>query len=126
MEFEIIGRHVEVTDPVRDYLTERRDKLAKFFDRIHSLKIVIAAEGANHTAEFIAHLVKGEMVVAKGAAPDLFTAIEQCADKMEQQLRRFKDRLREHRTKPGETTLPAAQPAPAEESEEPPSIEEIE
>jgi putative sigma-54 modulation protein len=112
----MIGRHIEVTDPVKAYLTERRDKLVKFFDRIHSLKIVIDHDGSNHTAEFVAHLVKAEMVISKGAAPDLFVAIDQASDRMEAQLRRYKEKLRAHRAKP-EGEAPA-QAVPAEEEAE--------
>lgn len=114
----MIGRHIEVTDPVKAYLTERRDKLNRFFDRVHSLKIIISHDGANHTAEFIAHLVKGEMVVARGAAPDLFAAIDQASDRMEAQLRRYKEKLREHRPRPeGEAAAEAAEVAEAGEEE---------
>ncbi len=124
MEFETIGRHVEITEPVRSYLAERRDRMAKFFDRIHSLKIIISADGANHTAEFIAHLVKAETIVSKGSAPDLFAAIEAGADRMEEQIRKYTEKLRGHRAWGEEAAAPA--PSPAEEDEQAPPIEEIE
>ena len=114
MEFEIIGRHTEVTEPVKQYVAEKRDKLSKFFDRIHSLKVIISAEGANLTAEFLAHLVKSDMVVARGSATDLFAAIDQASDKMEAQLRKYKGKLREHRLK-GEEAAPVEE-IPEEET----------
>jgi putative sigma-54 modulation protein len=129
LEFEMIGRHVDLTDPVKAYLTERGDRLAKFFDRIHSLKVIISAEGANNVVEFVAHLVKADTVVSKGAAPDLFAAIEEAANRMEEQLRRYKEKLRGHRTKGEEAGAAAAVPGAegaVEEAEVAPPIEEIE
>jgi putative sigma-54 modulation protein len=97
LNLEVIGRHTEVTPDIRDYAGKRVDKLLKFFDRIHSLRVIVSVERANHLAEFIAHLVKGDMVVAKAAAVDVYTAIDAAADKLENQLKRYKERLREHR-----------------------------
>jgi len=121
----MIGRHVDLTDPVKAYLTERGDRLAKFFDRIHSLKAIISVEGANNVVEFVAHLVKADTVVSRGAAPDLYTAIEEAANKMEEQLRRYKEKLRGHRAKGEEAGGAAAAEGTTEEAEVAPPIEEI-
>lgn len=102
MEFEIVGRHLEVTETVKDYLNGKRDKLARFFDRTHHLRAVIGQEGPNHMVEFVATLVKSDVVVARGASTDLFAAIDEAAEKLEAQLRKYKGKLRTHRTKPEE------------------------
>lgn len=112
MNLEVIGRHIDVTAEIRDVVTRRAEKLEKFFDRIHGLRVIIAAEGSNNQVEFVAHLVKSDMVVAKAAAADLYTAIESAAEKLEHQLRRYKEKLRDHRAKGEE---PAAPELPEEE-----------
>jgi len=99
LNLEIIGRHVEITPDVREFVAQRVEKLGKFFDRVHSLKVVIAVEGTNHRAEFVAHLVKSDTVVSRGSAADVYGAVEIAADKLEHQLRRYKEKLRNHRAK---------------------------
>lgn len=114
MEHDIVGRHVEISDRVKDYLAEKSERLQKFFDRIHSLKVIISVDGGNHAVELVAHLVKADMVVAKAAATDLVAAIDQAHDKMEAQLRKYKGKLQEHRPR-------AEEVEPVEELEEPSS-----
>ena len=99
MDFEMISRHMELTPAISDHLEVKADNLAKFFDRIHDLKAVITPEGVGNNVEFIAHLVKGDVVVAKAFATDVFAAIDSAHDKLEEQLRRYKEKLREHRVK---------------------------
>lgn len=106
MDFEIVSRHMEMTPATRDFVAKRAEKLQKFFDRIHALKVIITADGANYQVEFVAHLVKKNMVIAKDGAGDLFTAIDATADKLENELRRYKEKLRGHRTK-GDEKAPA-------------------
>ena len=99
MNLEVIGRHTEVTADIREFAGKRADKLQKFFDRIHSLRVIVGSEGAGHHAEFVAHLVKGDMVVAKADAQDIYESIEAAAERLEHQLRKYKERLRNHRGK---------------------------
>ncbi len=118
MEYEIVGRHTDMPQPVKDYLAEKRDKLAKFFDRMHHLRVVIEEEGPNRKVELIATLVKSDVVIAKGMSTDLFAAIDEAADKMEAQLRKYKSKLREHRVKPEEAAeAPAVETAEESETE---------
>ena len=104
LNLEVIGQHVDITPAVRESVARRADKLQKFFDRIHGLRVIIGEEGTSHQAEFVAHLVKSDTVVAKATGQDLFATIDAAADKLEHQLRRYKERLREHRPKGDETT----------------------
>ena len=97
MDFEVIGRRVDITPEVRDFLAKRVEKLRRLFDRTHALKVVLVAEGSVHTAEFVAHLVKSDTVVSKGSDADLYTAIEVASDRLEHQLRKYKEKLRDHR-----------------------------
>ncbi len=115
MDFEIIGRHVNVTQEIKDYTDARLEKLPRFFGRIHGLKAIYDVEGDDIQVEFIAHLVKGDTVVAKASDRDTYVAIDMACDKLETQLRRYKDKLREHRAKPVAEEAP---PPSAEEDQE--------
>lgn len=97
MNLEVIGRHITVTPEVRDFVSKRADKLERFFDRVHRLKVVLSVEGAAHQAELVAHLVRGDTVIAKAAGSDVYTAVEVAADKLEHQLKKYKEKLRDHR-----------------------------
>jgi putative sigma-54 modulation protein len=99
LDFEIIGRHFDVTSEMKSYVDSRLSKLPKFFGRIHGLRAILALDGDVYQAEFIANLVKGDTVVAKAHERDVYAAVDAACDKLESQFRRYKDKLREHRVK---------------------------
>jgi putative sigma-54 modulation protein len=99
LDFEIIGRHVEVTPAIREHLDQQIEKAQRFFDRIHSLKAVLEEDGDGWKAEFVAHLIKGATVVAKADDKDIYAAIEAAGVKLDTQLRRYNEKLKEHRVK---------------------------
>ncbi|MCD6404834.1 MAG: ribosome-associated translation inhibitor RaiA, partial [Planctomycetes bacterium] len=111
MDFEIIGRQVEITPEIKEYVTAKLEKVPKFFGRIHGLKGIFSMDGAGYQAEFVANVIKGETLVAKAVAKDIYSAVDIAAAKIEKQLRRYKDRLQEHRPKAEAET---AEPVPAE------------
>lgn len=44
MQLNITGQHVEITQPLRDFLTEKFAKLEHYFDRINQIYIVLKVE----------------------------------------------------------------------------------
>ena len=115
MDFEIIARHLEITPEMKTYVDSRLGKLPKFFGRIHGLKAVLVLEGDIYQVELVANLVKGDIVVARATDRDVYAAVDSACDKLESQLRRYKDRLREHRVK---AEAEQAVSTPAEETQE--------
>ena len=89
-------------------------KAPRYFDRIHGLKAILELDGDGCKAEFVANLIKGATVVAKATDKDVYAAIDAASDKLETQLRRYNDKLKEHRVKV-ETAEPEGE---AEETEE--------
>ncbi len=116
MDFEIIGRQVEITPEIREYVTAKLEKVPKFFGRIHGLKGIFSMDGAGYQVEFIVNVIKGDTLVAKALDKDIYSAVDIAAAKIEKQLRRYKDRLQEHRSK---VETEAEAPVSAEEEGSP-------
>ncbi|MCW8828914.1 MAG: ribosome-associated translation inhibitor RaiA, partial [Gammaproteobacteria bacterium] len=55
----ITGRHVEVTQPLRDYVVEKAERLTRYFDRISRMQVTLNVEGDRHIAEMILSASKG-------------------------------------------------------------------
>ena len=98
MQITVTGKHLDITDPIRDYANEKAGKLSKYFDQIMSIE-VIADKGQNHDyeIEMIVHVEHHEHFVAKTHGEDLYAAIDQAQDKLERQLTDHKNKLKSHK-----------------------------
>ena len=97
MEITITGRHVAVNDQVRDYVEEKVNKLPRFYDRIHDIEFVLDHEAEQFTAELIVRADRKHTFVASEIGPDTLALVDLTVDKMERQLRRHKEKNRNHK-----------------------------
>jgi len=95
MEIKISGKHLEITDPIRDYAAQKSAKLPRYFDRITAIDIVADRNDTwSYEVEIIAHVERSDPFVARSRHEDLYACIDQTVDKLERQLREHKEKLR--------------------------------
>lgn len=94
MQVNVSGRHMGVSDALRDYCREKAERLIRFYDRIQSIDVVLDGHNGQHSAEMIVHAEGTHPFVANEEQPDAFAAIDLTMDKVERQIRRHKERLR--------------------------------
>ncbi|MDT8439841.1 MAG: ribosome-associated translation inhibitor RaiA [Wenzhouxiangellaceae bacterium] len=98
MQIEISGQNVEVTQALRAYVTEKLDRLQRYFDNLTSAHVVLRLEKLQHTAEATIRVGgKGRDVHAVADSEDMYAAIDQLSDKLDRQVRRHKDKVTDHR-----------------------------
>ncbi len=97
MNITITGRHVEIREDVREYVAEKAEKLPRFYDRIHEIEFVLDNESEQYTAEMIVRTDRKHTLVASETGPDPIVLVDVITDKMERQLRRHKEKLRNHK-----------------------------
>lgn len=102
MQIKVIGRHMPVTDAIREYAEEKVEKAARIHDRDEmTIDVVLHVEknpaNKNRDVAEVTATMKGVVVRAEEAAPDMYAAIDLAADKLERQMRKFKSRLVDHR-----------------------------
>jgi putative sigma-54 modulation protein len=44
VQIHLTGRHVELTDDVRDYIHSKMARLPRFYDRVHAVEVVLDHE----------------------------------------------------------------------------------
>jgi len=97
LEIRIAGKHLHVSDAVRDYANDRIGRLVKYFDGILRVQIVLSEEGETKHAEIVVSLPRGKTTIANATAKTVYAAIDEVHDKAEKQLTRFKEKLRDRR-----------------------------
>jgi len=95
MQINVKGHQVEVTPALRDYATGKFDRLTQHIDHLHELTIVLGVEKLLHKAEATMQL-SGKVVHADATSPDMYAAIDTLVDKVDTQLRKYKEKLTDH------------------------------
>lgn len=95
MNIKVSGRHLEVTEPIRDYAQSKVGKLPRYFDRVQEIEVIIdKGEGRNEVVEVIVNAEHTDRFVAKVTGADLYACIDDAVNKLERQLTDHKERLR--------------------------------
>ena len=77
------------------YVEEKAPRLSKYYDNIQSIEVIFDTEAGQPKVEMIVHASPKHTFVAHHRDEDLHAAIDQCLDKLAQQLRRHKEKLRD-------------------------------
>lgn len=104
MQVTVSGRHMGVNNALRDYCEKKAERLVRFYDRIQSIEVVLDGRNGKHSAEMIVHSEGTSPFVAHELHDDVFAAVDLLLDKVEEQIRRHKEKLRnrKHPPKPAE------------------------
>lgn len=94
MQMNISGHHVEVTPALRAYVTEKLQRISKHFDHVISVDVILKVEKLNQIAEASVNAA-GRTVFATASDNDMYAAIDSLSDKIDRQVRRLKQRLRD-------------------------------
>ena len=91
MQIHTTARHCELDQEVRLHAEERLRKLGKFARDIREAHLTVTAERYRHSAEITIRLNHHELV-SREESNEPRIAIDLAADRLEEQLRRFKEK----------------------------------
>ena len=95
MQLDITGHHVEVTEPLREYVVSKLDKISRHFDLVSDVHCILTVEKLRHKAEATVSL-NGAKLYADATEEDMYAAIDSLADKLERRVRKHKEKLVDH------------------------------
>jgi putative sigma-54 modulation protein len=95
MQLNVTGHHVDVTPALRAYVTEKMQRLSRHFDHVISINVILKVEKLEQLAEGTVN-AGGKTLFATDTDMDMYAAIDGLIDKLDRQVRRLKDRLRDH------------------------------
>ena len=91
MQILTTTRHCELDEEVKLHARQRLEKLGKFARDIREAHLTVTAERYRHSAEITLRLNHHELV-SREESTEARIAIDLAADRLEQQLRRFKEK----------------------------------
>jgi putative sigma-54 modulation protein len=96
VQIHITGRHLGVTEAMKAYARAKVEKLLRFFDRTTSASVTMDVTHADHEVEIVLDLPRNHRLIGKASAPDMYAAVDLAEHKLAGQLRKTKERLRDH------------------------------
>ena len=94
MQIRLTGRHVEISDEVRDYVETKSEKLGKYYDRIHEVEVILGHEKEQFSVEMIVHADHRHTFVTRETGPDTFALVDISIEKLGRQLTKHKEKVR--------------------------------
>ncbi len=95
MRVTITGRHVEVTDAIKEYAERGLEKIRAHFDKVIDVDIILGVEKHRHLVEINLH-VNGQHLNAKESSEDMYTSIDSALVKIDRQISKYKGRIQRH------------------------------
>lgn len=101
MQVAVTFRHMESSDPVRDYVEEKLARVKKYVDEPIDAQVVLSVQKKIfHRAE-VTMVAKGLTMKSVEEKDDMYAAIDLMVDKIERQLKRYKEKLKNHKGSEG-------------------------
>jgi putative sigma-54 modulation protein len=125
MQLSSTFRHMDASQAVREYAAEKLDKIRKYFnkDPISAHAVFAVERGFNHVADINITLPNGIVINAKEVTEDMYSSIDLAAARIERQVRKWKEKIRDHKPHGGPGTEFREVVIPAEELEPRPGAE---
>jgi putative sigma-54 modulation protein len=95
MQLSVTGQQIDVTDSLREYVSSKIDKIERHFDLVSDVHCILKVEKLRHTAEATVN-VNGGMIFADSTEEDMYAAIDGLVDKLDRQVRKYKEKLVDH------------------------------
>ena len=97
MHIEITARHISLSPDQQGFVREKVEKVVKYFGRLMAIEVEVEHHKHDWLVEVFVSAEHKHDFVARVEAPTLEAATDGCVHKIEQQLRRYKDKVQYHR-----------------------------
>lgn len=95
MQMNITFRHLDPIDSLKNYAREKVERVNKYLDKATDAHVVLSVEKHLHSADI--RIQSGPFVLrGRERSEDMYASIDLAMDKIERQLKRYKERLKSH------------------------------
>jgi putative sigma-54 modulation protein len=96
--FKITGKHITITDAIKQHAETKTTKLPKYYSSINQVEVIIdGSEGGNVSVELIARGEHSNVFIVTETGQDAYRCIDVAVHKLERQLRRKKTKERNNK-----------------------------
>ncbi len=100
MQLNLSGHHIDITPALRSYVETKIERLERHFDHVTNVHVVLSVEKLRQKAEATLH-VSGANLFANAEHEDMYAAIDALTDKLDKQIKRHKEKMKDHHKEDG-------------------------
>ena len=99
MQFVIKGKNLQLTDALKDYAEKKLTTITKYFDHIVEVDVTLSVKDSKDVSRSRVCEVTvwaksiGNPIHGKAASEDLYASIDIVAEKIERQVKKFKEKI---------------------------------
>ncbi|MDF1580840.1 MAG: ribosome-associated translation inhibitor RaiA [Desulfuromonadales bacterium] len=101
MQIAVTFRHMETSNPLKTYLEEKVARVKKYIDEPIDAQAVMSVEKKIRHRVEVTLVAKGITIKGSEETSDMYAAIDAVVDKIERQLKRYKDKIKRHKPSAG-------------------------
>ena len=111
MQIKISTRHGHLSEETQEFIRQKANKLLHLFGRIMMIEVMVDVSNDHKFVEFLVSAEHKHDFVANETSKDVLTAVDAVLHKLEQQVRKYKEKVQDHRRTPPMGRI-AGTPAP--------------
>lgn len=96
MNVIVNGRHLDLTPALKNYAEEKIKKFERYSSNITEAIVTLSIEKYRHKAEVLLK-ANGAMIQAEGVTGEIYSSIDEVVEKLEKQVKKYKEKLVSHR-----------------------------
>lgn len=98
MQIKVTSRHGHVSEEVQEFIRKKADKLTHIFPRLMMIEVIVDLQDEEKkVVEFLVSAEHKHDFVAHETNKELLAAVDLCLDKLEAQVRKYKEKIQDHR-----------------------------
>lgn len=107
MQLSVTFRHMDATDALKSHAKDRVERIKKYFPDPIMAHVVLSTErGYQHVADVNIQLHNGLLIKGREITEDMYSSLDLVMDKIERQVVRYKEKLRNHKSKEDLSSIP--------------------
>ena len=98
MQLDVTFRNIESSEALKAYAREKVERVNKYVDRPMEAHVVLSSERHEMHADIQIHVHQADLTLrGKAKEEDMYASVDVAMDKIERQLRRYKEKLKNHK-----------------------------
>ena len=110
MNILVNGRHLEVTPALKSYAEDKIKKFERYSSDITEAIVTLSIEKYRHKAEVMLK-ANGILIQAESVTGEIYSAIDEVSEKLDRQVKKYKEKLVSHRKGAAKNTETSPNPS---------------